>query len=199
MILLLIESYHSTMAMHTDQLIKRCIKSDRAAQAELYQLYAATMLGVCYRYTKNKEDAEDILQEGFIKVFRNIHQFKREGPFEAWLRRIMVNTAISYLRKHSRYRNELQVEEIVLHPISSENPEISIDTKDLIECIRTLPISYQTVFNLFAIEGFDHQEIADLLQMNINTVRSQYSRARSFLIAAIQQQEVTIQSKNYGG
>jgi RNA polymerase sigma-70 factor (ECF subfamily) len=187
------------MAMHTDQLIKRCIKGDRVAQAALYQLHAATLLGVCYRYTKNKEDAEDILQEGFIKVFRNIHQFKREGPFEAWIRRIMVNTAISYLRKHSRYRNELQVEEIILHPISSENPEISIDTKDLIECIRTLPISYQTVFNLFAIEGFDHQEIADLLQMNINTVRSQYSRARSFLIAAIQQQEVTIQSKNYGG
>lgn len=193
------ESYQSTMAMHTDQLIKRCVKGDRVAQAALYQLYAATMLGVCYRYTKNKEDAEDILQEGFIKVFRNIHQFKREGPFEAWLRRIMVNTAISYLRKHSRYRNELQVEEIVLHPISSENPEISIDTKDLIECIRTLPISYQTIFNLFAIEGFDHREIADLLQMNINTVRSQYSRARSFLIAAIQQQEVTIQSKSYGG
>ncbi|MBY0480773.1 MAG: RNA polymerase sigma factor [Chitinophagaceae bacterium] len=185
--------------MYTDLLIKKCLKNERAAQAKLYQLYAPAMLGVCYRYSKNKEDAEDILQEAFIKVFRNIQQFQQNGPFEAWLRRIMVNTAISYLRKHSRYRNELQVEEIGLHPISSENPEINLDIKDLIECIRALPTGYQTVFNLFAIEGFEHQEIAELLQMNINTVRSQYSRARALLITAIKQQEITIQSKSYGG
>jgi RNA polymerase sigma factor (sigma-70 family) len=185
--------------METAQLIKRCIKKDRAAQAELYGLYAPTMLGICYRYTKNREDAEDILQEGFVKVFQNMEQFQQKGVFEAWLRRIMVNTAISYLRKHSRYRNQLQVEDLALHPVSQEQPAIQLDTKELIECIRNLPLAYQTVFNLYAIEGYDHQEIANLLDLNINTVRSQYSRARTMLIQRIQQEQNNTQSKNYGG
>lgn len=185
--------------MEIAQLIKRCIKKDRAAQAELYGLYAPTMLGVCYRYTKNREDAEDILQEGFVKMFQNLAQFQEKGVFEAWLRRIMVNTAISYLRKHSRYRNQLQVEDLGLHPVSPEQPAIQLDTKELIECIRSLPIAYQTVFNLYAIEGYDHQEIANLLELNINTVRSQYSRARSLLIQSIQQEQKNAQTKQYGG
>ena len=185
--------------METAQLIKQCIKKDRAAQAELYRLFAPTMLGICYRYTKNREDAEDILQEGFIKVFQNIGQFQQKGVFEAWLRRIMVNTAISYLRKHSRYRNQLEVEEMGLHPVSPEQPDIQLDTKELIECIRSLPTGYQTVFNLYAIEGYDHQEIATLLELNVNTVRSQYSRARTQLIQRIQQEQNNTQSNQYGG
>jgi RNA polymerase sigma factor (sigma-70 family) len=185
--------------MEIAQLIKQCIKKDRAAQAELYRLFSPTMLGICYRYTKNREDAEDILQEGFIKVFQNIGQFQQKGVFEAWLRRIMVNTAISYLRKHSRYRNQLEVEEMTLHPVSPEQPDIQLDTKELIECIRSLSTGYQTVFNLYAIEGYDHQEIATLLDLNINTVRSQYSRARSLLIQRIQQEQINAQSNQYGG
>lgn len=185
--------------METAQLIKQCIKKDRAAQAELYRLFAPTMLGICYRYTKNREDAEDILQEGFIKVFQNIGQFQQKGVFDAWLRRIMVNTAISYLRKHSRYRNQLEVEEMGLHPVSPEQPDIQLDTKELIECIRSLPTGYQTVFNLYAIEGYDHQEIAALLELNVNTVRSQYSRARTQLIQRIQQEQNNTQSNQYGG
>ncbi len=192
------ESY-SYQYMETAQLIKQCIKKDRAAQAELYRLFAPTMLGICYRYTKNREDAEDILQEGFIKVFQNIEQFQQKGVFEAWLRRIMVNTAISYLRKHSRYRNQLELEEMTLHPVSSEQPDIQLDTKELIECIRGLSTGYQTVFNLYAIEGYDHQEIATLLDLNVNTVRSQYSRARSLLIQRIQQEQINAQSNQYGG
>jgi RNA polymerase sigma factor (sigma-70 family) len=185
--------------MEIAQLIKQCIKKDRAAQAELYGQFAPSMLGICYRYTKNREDAEDILQEGFIKVFQNIGQFQQKGVFEAWLRRIIVNTAISYLRKHSRYRNQLQVEDLGLHPVSPEQPEIQLNTKELIECIRSLPLAYQTVFNLYAIEGYDHQEIAQLLELNINTVRSQYSRARSLLIQRIQQEQINTQTKQYGG
>jgi RNA polymerase sigma factor (sigma-70 family) len=185
--------------MEIAQLIKQCIKKDRAAQAELYRLFSPTMLGICYRYTKNREDAEDILQEGFIKVFQNIGQFQQKGVFEAWLRRIMVNTAISYLRKHSRYRNQLEVEEMTLHSVSPEQPDIQLDTKELIECIRSLSTGYQTVFNLYAIEGYDHQEIATLLDLNINTVRSQYSRARSLLIQRIQQEQINAQSNQYGG
>lgn len=184
--------------MQTAQLIKDCIKGKRSAQSEFYNLYASRMLGICYRYTKHQQDAEDILQEGFLKIFKNLDQFKQSGPLDAWIRRIMVNAAINYLRKHSRYRNDLQIESIAVHHISDENPEIKLDTKEIVECIRSLPLGYQTIFNLVAIEGFEHAEVAALLKMNINTVRSQYSRARALLILALKQQTITTQSELYG-
>lgn len=171
----------------TEQLIKDCLKNKKEAQHELYQQYASTMLGVCYRYTKSIEDAEDVLQEGFIKVFNNLHQFKNQGELGAWIRRIMVNVAITYLKKHNRYKKDLQITEVGLHPISQENPTISIDTKDLVNIIRSLPIAYQTIFNLMAVEGYSATEVAEILNLNINTVRSQYSRARALLIKAIEQ------------
>lgn len=172
---------------HTAKLIKDCLKNKKEAQHELYQLYAPMMLGVCYRYTKSIEDAEDVLQEGFIKVFTNIHQYKQDGELGAWIRRIMVNCAISYLKKHSRYKKDLQLTDVGLHPISSDNPSISLDTKDLVRIIRDLPLAYQTIFNLIGIEGYNAVEVAEILNININTVRSQYSRARALLIKAIEQ------------
>ncbi len=172
---------------HTAKLIKDCLKNKKEAQHELYQLYAPIMLGVCYRYTKSIEDAEDVLQEGFIKVFTNIHQYKQDGELGAWIRRIMVNCAISYLKKHSRYKKDLQLTDVGLHPISCDNPSISLDTKDLVRIIRDLPLAYQTIFNLIGIEGYNAVEVAEILNININTVRSQYSRARALLIKAIEQ------------
>lgn len=185
--------------MDSKQLIKDCIKGKQKAQRELYTIHAAYMLGVCYRYTKSLEDAEDILQEGFIKVFTRLHQFKHEGDIAAWIRRIMVNTTINYLNKHNRYKKEMQLDEITLHPVSSDNPEINIDTKQLVELIRELPTGYQTVFNLVAIEGYDHIEAAQLLNMNINTVRSQYSRARGTLIMMLKKNEQITEIKNNAG
>ena len=126
------------------QLIKACLKGKREAQYELYNLYAPTMLGFCYRYTKSLEDAEDVLQDDFIKVFTKLHQYKQEGDLAVWIRRIMVNCAISYLQKHTRYKKDLQLDEVVLHPVSDENPAITIDTKELVEMIRGLTICYQT-------------------------------------------------------
>lgn len=182
--------------MASRQLIQACLQNNRQAQQELYQLYGAAMLGICYRYTKSIEDAEDVLQEGFIKVFKNLQQFRNDGDIAAWIRRIMVNTAITYLHKHNRYKKEMVGEEDNnLHPVTDDNPEIHLHTKELIELIRTLPSGYQTIFNLAAIEGFEHTEIAALLQMNINTVRSQYKRARAMLIKKIEQQQNII--KNY--
>lgn len=172
---------------YTAKLIKDCLKNKKEAQHELYKLFAPTMLGVCYRYTKSIEDAEDVLQDGFIKVFINMHQYKQEGDLGAWIRRIMVNCAITYLKKHSRYKKDLQLTDVGLHPISSDNPTISLDTKDLVKIIRELPLAYQTIFNLMAVEGYTASEVAEILNININTVRSQYSRARALLIKAIEQ------------
>ncbi len=184
---------------HHPQLIKDCLKGKRAAQHELYNLYASTMMGVCYRYTKSVEDAEDVLQDGFIRVFTKLHQYKQDGDLSAWIRRIMVNCAISYLQKHNRYKKDLQLEDITMHPVSDENPAITIDTKALVDMIRDLPTNYQTIFNLIAIEGFNHMEVSELLHTNVNTIRSQYSRARAMLITTLKKNDLEIQATYYGG
>lgn len=172
--------------MDSNTLIHQCLKNNRIAQKQLYEQYANAMLGVCYRYTKSLADAEDVLQEGFIKVFHNLQHYRRQGALEAWIRRIMVNTAIDYLQRHSRYRNELNLDQIMLHPVSNEQPELLIDTKDLVEIIRELPAGYQAVFNLVAIEGYNHIEAGNLLGISEQTSRSQYSRARATLIKKLQ-------------
>lgn len=172
--------------MDNPTLIHQCLKNNRAAQKQLYDQYADAMLGVCYRYTKSLADAEDVLQEGFIKVFTSLNLYRRQGVLDAWIRRIMVNTAIDYLQRHSRYRNELQLDQVALHPVSNDKPELLIDTKDLVEIIRELPAGYQAVFNLVAIEGYNHIEAGKLLGISEQTSRSQYSRARSTLIKKLQ-------------
>jgi len=125
--------------METDKLLTNCLNGKKEAQQELYQQYAAAMLWGCYRYTKSLEDAEDVLREGFIKVFAHLHQFKQEGELGAWIKKMMVNTAITYLKRHSRYRKEMNLDDMSLHPVSDENPEIKIDVKQLVETIRQLP------------------------------------------------------------
>lgn len=172
--------------MEYQQLIKDCIKGKRAAQHELYQLFAAQMLGVCYRYTKNLDDAEDVLQEGFIKVYTNLAQFKHKGDLGGWIRRIMVNTALTYLKKHSRYSNQMSFDHIPLHPVVEEQATMNMQTAALIELIRKLPAGYQTIFNLVAIEGYNHLEVAAMLGISENTSRSQYSRARAMLMREIE-------------
>lgn len=174
----------------THQLVKDCIKNSRQAQEALYKQYASVMLGLCYRYTISIEDAEDVLQEGFIKVFHNIEKYRNEGDLGAWIRKIMVNTALTYLNKHNKYKKEMQLDEIQMHPLTDENIEVKLETKELIETIRQLPAGYQTIFNLVAVEGFSHVEIADLMKINVNTVRSQYKRARGIIIKKLTNNEI---------
>ncbi len=171
--------------MDHHQLVKDCLRGDAAAQRRLYEHFAAAMLGVCYRYTKSMVDAEDVLQEGFIMVFRNLYQFSFSGELGGWIRRIMVNTAINYLKKHSRYQTDLLFTDSLLHPVSDDNPEVSLSTKELAELIRQLPPGYQAIFNLHAIEGYSHVEIGKILGIKEGTSRSQYARARSLLISWI--------------
>jgi RNA polymerase sigma factor (sigma-70 family) len=166
-------------------LVKDCLKGKTAAQRELYEYFAQPMLGVCYRYTKSMDDAEDVLQDGFIKVFKNLHQYKGDGELGAWVRRIMVNTAINYLKSESRYQYNLSFLDSGLHPVSDNDPEVLLNAKDLADLIRQLPAGYQTIFNMHAVEGYSHVEIGKMLGINEGTARSQYSRARALLISWI--------------
>lgn len=163
-------------------LVKDCLKGKASAQKQLYHQFAGPMLAVCYRYTKSMVDAEDVLQEGFIKVFLNLHQYKFEGELGGWIRRIMVTTAINYLKKNTRYQNELVFEDAPLHAVRDEHPEVRLSAKELADLIRQLPPGYQTIFNLHAVEGFTHVEIGKILGIQESTSRSQYARARALLI-----------------
>ena len=168
--------------MDYHRLVRDCLKEKPAAQKELYDFFAGPMLGVCYRYTKSIADAEDVLQEGFVKVFRNLHQYKHEGELGGWIRRIMVTTAINYLKKNSRYQTEMIYTDDYLHAVTNEHPEIRMSAKELAELIRQLPTGYQTIFNLHAVEGYSHVEIGEILGIHEGTSRSQYARARGLLI-----------------
>jgi RNA polymerase sigma factor (sigma-70 family) len=171
-----------------NKLIRDCLHGKPAAQRALYEQYAPSMLGVCYRYTKSINDAEDVLQEAFVKVFKYLHQFEGKGELGAWIRRIMVTTAINYLKRHSRYQADLSFNDITMHPVSADNPVITADAKDLADLIRQLPPGYQTIFNLHAVEGYTHVEIGKILGINEGTSRSQYARARALLISWLEKQ-----------
>src|SRR4051812_7770555 len=159
------------------QLVKECLKGKPAAQKQLYQLYAPQMLGVCYRYTKSIEDAEDVLQDGFVRVFKFLDQYKQDGELGAWIRRIMVNTALNYLKKSKKYQHDLLFDKTELHVVSNDDPAIRLNAKELAQLIRQLPTGYQTIFNLYAVEGYTHPEIGQMLGISEGTSRSQYMRA----------------------
>ncbi len=171
--------------MDVRQLVKDCLRYKPEAQKQLYELYAKSMLGVCYRYTKSLKDAEDVLQDGFVKVFQNLQQYKYEGELGAWIRRIMVNTALNFLKKHKKYREEMFFTELPLHAVAEDTHLVKLEAKELADLIRQLPPGYQSVFNLFAIEGYTHVEIGAMLGISDGTSRSQYARARALLISWI--------------
>lgn len=172
-----------------DTLVRDCLREKAAAQRQLYELFAPSMLGVCYRYTKSIADAEDVLQEGFIKVFKNLGQYKGEGELGAWIRRIMVRTAINYLKKNARYQSELVFPDEPLHAVCTDDPELRLEAKELAALIRQLPSGYQTIFNLHAVEGYTHVQIGTLLGIQEGTSRSQYARARALLVSWLQKTE----------
>jgi RNA polymerase sigma-70 factor (ECF subfamily) len=188
-----------TEMMDYNRLVRDCLRNKPAAQKELYQHFAEIMLGVCYRYTKSVNDAEDVLQEGFIKVFRSLHQYKNEGELGAWIRRIMVNTALNFLKRNKKYQGEMYFTDEYLHPVADENPEMNLQAKELAGLIRQLPPGYQTIFNLHAVEGYSHVEIGEMLGISDGTSRSQYARARALLIRWLNDYSMNIKTKAYAG
>ena len=165
--------------MTDKQLVRACLKGDLKAQKQLYVIYASRMKGICIRYAYNHEQAEDMLQEAFIRVFTKMHMYKSDGPLGAWIRRIVVNTAAEIYRKEKKFLENSEIEgkeyEFRLNDFIIE--QLAAD--DLLEKIQKLPDGYRVVFNLYAIEGYSHKEIAEQLNISENTSKSQYSRARA--------------------
>lgn len=176
--------------MTEKQLIKRCSQHDRVAQQKLYETYAAKMLGICLRYVKDYDVACDLMHDGFITIYNKIGDFRSEGSFEGWMRRIFVNTALGYLRKNNALNSSVPVETLG----QLDGNEISViermEVEELHRCIEQLPDGYRIVLNLFAIEGYSHKEIAGMLGINEGTSRSQYARAKIYLHKLLRQAEI---------
>ncbi len=167
--------------MTEEVLIKGCLQNDATAQQELYHRYSPKMLSVCYRFAKNREDAEDMLQEGFIRVFTQIRQFENRGALEGWIRRIVVHTCINILKKNKKFSESVDIIHAASLEVREENIPSILQAKQVVECIRMLPLGYRTVLNLYAIEGYSHKEIAHILDIEESTSRSQYTRAKNML------------------
>ena len=164
------------------KIIKGCLAGDRRDQELLYRRYSAKLYAVCLQYSGNDEEARDILQEGFIKIFQNLEYYKHEGSFEGWMRRITVNTALERFRTlHKLYR----VDDIDLIPEPDAEPDnqdyAGLEANDLLDIIRELPPKYRMVFNLYAIEGYTHKEISKMVNISEGTSKSNLSRARFIL------------------
>jgi RNA polymerase sigma-70 factor (ECF subfamily) len=167
--------------MTEEAILQGCLKNHAAAQRELYQRYSPKMLAVCFRFAHTREDAEDMLQDGFIKVFLQIHTFQNRGAFEGWIRRIMVHTCINHLKKNKRFNESVDIMQASSAQIREESIPSIVQAKQIVDCIRVLPIGYRTVLNLYAIEGYSHKEISGMLDIEESTSRSQYTRARQML------------------
>ena len=162
------------------QLIRECKQKKSKAQKAVYDKYAARMLAVCLRYIKDRMEAEHVMVGGMIKTFEKIGQFQEEGSFEGWIRRIMVNESLMYLRKNKNMALESDFDEVTEEPNYDELSQ-SVDAEELLKLIEELPVGYRTVFNLYAIEGYKHQEVGEMLGISIGTSKSQLNRARKLL------------------
>jgi RNA polymerase sigma factor (sigma-70 family) len=167
--------------MTEEAIFQGCLNNHAAAQRELYNRYSPKMLAVCYRFAHKREDAEDMLQEGFIKVFSQIHTFQNKGAFEGWVRRIIVHTCINNLKKNKRFNESVDIAYASGIQVREESIPSIVQAKQVVECIRMLPMGYRTVLNLYAIEGYSHKEIAEMLDIEESTSRSQYTRAKQML------------------
>jgi RNA polymerase sigma-70 factor (ECF subfamily) len=173
-------------------LLQACQRHDRRAQQLLYDRYAPLLFGVCKRYVKSREDAEDVLVEAFYKILTNIHYFKNEGSLEGWMRRIVVNEALMFLRKQHNFNMTV---EINTQLDTEAEPLTAVDelaAQDILDLLDGLPTGYRTVFNLYVIEGYKHREIADLLGISIHTSKSQ-------LILAKKKLQDLLEGLNYPG
>jgi RNA polymerase sigma factor (sigma-70 family) len=161
-------------------LLAGCLKGDARMQEALYRKFSAKMYAVCLRYAAKSEDASDILQDGFVKVFRNLDKYRSEGSFEGWMRRIFVNTAIEHFRKQHTVMSATEQQEAMLTD-GQWNAFDHLAAKDIMNLVRTLAPGYRQVFNLYAVEGYSHREIAAMLGISEGTSKSQLARAKAIL------------------
>jgi RNA polymerase sigma-70 factor (ECF subfamily) len=179
------------------KMIERVKQNDPIGQRQLYEQFSVQMFRICLRYTTDRNEAEDVLQDGFIKVFRDIAQFRGEGPLGAWIRRIMVNTALSHLRKKKQFITNvpdfehLEGNDHALMPSFDSN----IDAETLMRHLQNLPDGYRAVFNLYAIDGYTHEEIAEQLNISIGTSKSQLFKARDYIKRMLIKVNYTVDGK----
>ena len=167
--------------MTEELMLHGCLHNVASAQEALYSRFSPRMLGVCYRFARSREDAEDMLQEGFIKVFTQMHQFRNQGALEGWIRRIIVHTCINVLKKNKKFTDSVDLVYASSIYLNENNIPSLLQAKQVVEWIRKLPLGYRTVLNLYAIEGYSHKEIASMLDIEESTSRSQYTRAKAML------------------
>jgi RNA polymerase sigma-70 factor (ECF subfamily) len=167
--------------MNEQQLIEGCRRGDRLAQKELYDTHSRKMMGVCLRYVSNWETARDVLQDGFIKVFAGMDSYAGAGSFEGWMRKIFVNCALEFLRKSDVLRDAIGLDYTNEASGSDHSVIADMSADELMKIVQDLPTGFRTIFNLFAIEGFSHKEISEMLGITESTSRSQYTRAKQLL------------------
>jgi len=185
--------------MHNEQqIIDGCLKNSRKAQKMLYDKYSSKFLGMCMRYAKDRLEAEDILQEGFVKIFGRISQFSGLGSFEGWMKRIVVNTAITNYRQNLKHYYKQNIDDVNEADIEASFSDSEYSLEELLKVIQALPPGYRMVFNMFAIEGFQHKEIADMMGIDVTTSKSQYSRAKKLLrekLAILKKEKMALMNK----
>lgn len=180
------------------QLIAALRRGESRAHKVAYERFAGRMLAVCMRYCANRDDAEEVMLDGFMRVFEKINQFREDGSFEGWIRRVMVTESLMFLRKNKQWRQEIPIDEVSVEP-DYVWADTAIHENELLRMVNQLPDGYRTVFNLYAIEGYSHAEISALLGISEGTSKSQLSRARSILQAGIlkaEQEQQTYERPN---
>lgn len=165
----------------TNELIRRCKGNDRKAQFELYKLYSKAMFNICRRMMRNETEAEDMLQEAFVKAFKSLDSYKSEATFGAWLKRIVINTCITKLGKKKIQFTEMVEGRDFVDNTNDQNTNVAYDVSSIKNAIKSLPDGYRIIFTMYALEGYDHQEIGEVLNISTSTSKSQYSRAKNKL------------------
>ncbi|WP_020598563.1 RNA polymerase sigma factor [Spirosoma panaciterrae] len=180
------------------QLVAALKRGESRAHKVVYERYAGKMLAVCTRYCANRDDAEEVMIDGFMRVFEKIDQFREDGSFEGWIRRVMVTESLMFLRKNKQWRQEVSMDEVTVEPDYAW-ADTAVNENDLLRMVNQLPDGYRTVFNLYAIEGYSHAEIADMLGISEGTSKSQLSRARTLLQANVKKlEQEAVQGKSSG-
>lgn len=168
--------------MNDQQILSGCKKREKRAQKCLYDRYSGMLLGICVRYASDVPEAEDILQESMLKIYLNIGDYSGEGSFIGWMRKIVINTSITHYHKNLKHKRYVEIEELYTSEAGKDDfPDTPFTAEELKTVLNQLPPGYKTVFNLYAIEGYKHKEIALMLNIDVNTSKSQYSRARTFI------------------
>lgn len=164
--------------MSEEALVKNCLRQDRKAQRALFDQFGEQMMALCMRYAGNKNEAQDMLQEGFVKVFEKLEQFRGDGPLGGWIRRVMVNEALLYIRRNKRHMHQEDIDSQYDLEDGQTDALSLLREADLLMLIAALPEGYRTVFNLYAVEGYSHKEIAEMLEITESTSKTQYHKAK---------------------